>query len=128
MNNLLYLYTELYNNWEIAIYNNNGQLLLTLIADKSIKGSLESLGIGTLMYDFSKQEDVQSYIDFQLNNPVNKVYFDNNGKLQKQLSDLERRAYELSGETPPEITELGALKIKYPSSQLPPTESTSNSK
>ena len=39
MNNLLYIYTESYNNWEIATYNNNGQLLLTFITDKRIKGS-----------------------------------------------------------------------------------------
>jgi len=109
-----YDYRDSGNVWEVDVYSNN-KVIATFVANKNIKGSIQSLGGGTLPYDFSKQEDVKLYIDFQFNNSLNKLYFDENGRLQKELTSLEQSFSQYSGQTS-EVKDLGAVQIKYPPS------------
>ena len=124
-----YEYKDAGSNWEIEAYR-DGKLLATFIANKGIKGSIEGLVGGFREYDFSKLDDVKFYFDLQINPPTidlpagmedsgfsntitNKVYFDENGILREELSDLETEINKRRG-IDNKLNELSAFKIKYP--------------
>jgi hypothetical protein len=125
-----YEYKDVGSNWEIEAYR-DGKLLATFIANKGIKGSISGFVGGTRAYDFSKLDDVKFYFDLQINPPTidtpkgmegfgfgnltltNKVYFDKNGILREELSDLETEINKRKG-IDNKLNELSAFKIKYP--------------